>query len=54
VKAEAYQIYVCPILEYATGAWAPHTQCNIDNYKLEAVQRRAARFVQEIFAQPVV
>jgi len=23
VKAEAYQIYVCPILEYATCAWAP-------------------------------
>jgi len=43
VKAEAYQIYVRPILEYATCAWAPHTQSNID--KLEAVQRRAARFV---------
>ena len=43
VKAEAYLMYVRPILEYATCVWAPHTQCNID--KLEAVQRRAARFV---------
>ena len=42
VKAEAYQIYVHPILEYATCAWANVTQCN---NKLEAVQRRAARFV---------
>ena len=42
MKAEAYQIYVRPILEYAVCAWAPHAQCYID--KLEAVQRRAARF----------
>ena len=31
-----------PILEYAVCCWAPHTKCNI--YKLESVQRRAARF----------
>jgi len=43
VKAEAYQIYVHAILEYATCAWGPHTQCNVD--KLEAFQKWAARIV---------
>ena len=42
IKSDAYQIYVRPILEYAVCSWAPHTKCNI--YKLELVQRRAARF----------
>ena len=42
IKSDAYQIYVRPILEYAVCSWAPHTKCNI--YKLESVQRRAARF----------
>ena len=36
-------LYVRPILEYAAVVWAPHTKCDID--RLEAVQRRAARFV---------
>ena len=40
---QSYQTLVRPILEYASSAWDPHTQQNID--KLEAVQRRAARFV---------
>ena len=43
IKADAYLMYVRPILEYATVVWAPHTKCDID--RLEAVQRRAARFV---------
>ena len=43
IKADAYLMYVRPILEYAAVVWAPHTKCNID--RLEAVQRRAARFV---------
>jgi len=45
VKAEGYQKDVHPILEYATCAWAPsiHTHYNVD--KLEAIQRRAVRFV---------
>ena len=30
-------------MEYATFVWSPHTAANIN--KLEAVQRRAARFV---------
>ena len=43
IKADAYSLYVKPILEYAAVVWASHTRCNID--KLEIVQRRAARFV---------
>ena len=43
IKADAYLMYVRPILEYAAVVWAPHTKCDID--RLEAVQRRAARFV---------
>jgi hypothetical protein len=35
--------FVRPQLEYASFAWAPHTQSNTN--KLESVQRRAARFV---------
>ena len=43
IKADAYLMYVRPILEYAVAVWTPHTKCDID--RLEAVQRRAARFV---------
>ena len=37
--------YVRPILEYSLAVWAPHTKRSID--KLEAVQRRAARYVMD-------
>ena len=43
VKERAYKVFVRPILEYASTVWDPHTQEQID--QLEAVQRRAARFV---------
>ena len=43
VKDMAYKTFVRPILEYACTVWDPYTQEQID--KLEAVQRRAARFV---------
>ena len=43
LKESAYKTFVRPILEYACTVWDPHTQDNIT--KLEAVQRRAARFV---------
>jgi hypothetical protein len=43
VKERAYTALVHPGLEYATGAWNPHTDRNVD--QLEKVQRRAARFV---------
>ena len=45
VKSHAYRMYVRPILEYSSAVWAPHTKCSID--KLEAVQRRAARYVMD-------
>ena len=43
IKADAYLMFVRPILEYAAVVWAPHTKCDI--VRLEAVQWRAARFV---------
>ena len=44
IKAQSYKTLVRPILEYASSAWDPYTQTNIT--QLEAVQRRAARFVK--------
>ena len=44
VKAQSYQTMVRPILEYTSTSWdPPYTVTNIQ--QLEAVQRRAARFV---------
>ncbi|MCG8034813.1 MAG: hypothetical protein JAZ03_21935, partial [Candidatus Thiodiazotropha taylori] len=43
IKAQCYKTLVRPIMEYAAPAWDPHTTTNIN--QLEAVQRRAARFV---------
>ncbi len=42
-KEKAYTGYVQPKLEYASTVWNPYTKKNI--YKIEQVQRRAARFV---------
>ena len=42
VKEQAYKTLVRPQLEYGCSVWAPHTQSDI--YKVERVQRRAARF----------
>jgi len=38
---------VRPILEYASPVWSPSTGLNI--LKLEMVERRAARFVLNVF-----
>ena len=44
IKAQSYQTLVRPILEYASTVWDPYTTTNIN--QIEAVQRRAARFVK--------
>jgi hypothetical protein len=44
VKSRAYQALVRPKLEYSCSIWDPYTHDNIN--KLEMVQRRAARYVQ--------
>ena len=48
VKESCYKIMVCPIVEYANTVWSPYTKQNIS--LLEAVQRRAARFVFRDFS----
>ena len=47
VKTRAYQAIVRPSLEYATCVWDPHTQTA--KQKLEAVQRRVARYVTRCY-----
>ena len=42
IKETAYKTFVRPILEYSSTVWDPESSVNIN--KLEAVQRRAARF----------
>jgi hypothetical protein len=39
----AYFILARPLVEYASTVWDPYTQADIN--KVEAVQRRAARYV---------
>lgn len=45
IKARCYTTYVRPTLEYASTVWDPSTAKNVS--KLEAVQRRAARYVHK-------
>ena len=47
VKAAAYTTLVRPSIEYASSVWDPYTRNNI--HQLEAIQRRAARFVYNNF-----
>ena len=42
IREVAYKTLVCPILEYSSPVWSPHTKSNI--HKIEMVQRRAARW----------
>jgi hypothetical protein len=43
IKEQAYQTLVRPLVEYASTVWNPYTKIEIN--KIEAVQRRAARYV---------
>ena len=52
VKAAAYTTLVRPSIEYASSVWDPYTRNNI--HQLEAIQRRAARFVYNNFYDRVV
>ena len=45
VKNRCYKIFIRPILEYASIIWSPYYNKYVN--KLEAVQRRMARFVYE-------
>ena len=47
VKAAAYTTLVRPSIEFASSVWDPYTRNNI--HQLEAIQRRAARFVYNNF-----
>ena len=47
-EVEAYVTFVRPTLEYASTVWAPYWAEDI--YLLEAVQRRAARFILRDFS----
>ena len=48
-KSTCYLTLVRPLLEYACMVWGPHTTQNTQ--KLEAVQRRSARFVMNNYQQ---
>ncbi|XP_072047249.1 uncharacterized protein [Amphiura filiformis] len=47
IKNMAYKSLVRPSMEYCAAVWDPYTADQI--YQLEAVQRRAARFVKNIY-----
>ena len=49
VKINCYKTFVQPILDYCSTVWSPYTICNIN--KIEAIQRRAARFVFKDFGR---
>jgi hypothetical protein len=46
IKEQAYFTLARPLVEYASTVWDPYTQIDIN--KVEAVQRRAARYVETI------
>ena len=52
VREMAYQTLVRPQMEYASTIWDPHTKRN--TYKVEMVQRRAARWTMNDYARTSV
>ena len=48
IKEKCYKTYVRPIIEYSSSVWDPHLKKDID--KLEKIQRRAARFVNNDYS----
>ena len=51
IKAKLYITYVRPTLEYCSSVWDPHTDSDIK--KIEAVQKRAARFVFNSYSRQI-
>ena len=49
VKIQAYKSLVRPHVEYCSSVWDPHTNRNIQ--KIEAIQRRAARFITNNYSR---
>ena len=49
LKSTAYKILIRPQLEYASTVWSPHTAA--DTYKIQSVQRRAARWACRDYQQ---
>ena len=48
-SSSIYTSLVRPILEYASAAWDPHSQTNINT--LERIQRQAARFCKNNYSR---
>jgi len=46
ILTKAFTTYVCPILEYCTPVWSPHTAFNIN--KIESCQRWCNKRILEV------
>ena len=49
IKCNCYKTMVCPILEYSSTVWDPHTSVNINI--LESIQKSAARFCYNTYSR---